>query len=76
MLFRSAVGVDWGLFRGLSVRAESLESLVRGAVALATPDRPGEPVAGGRAFELAEEPRDDWLEWEPAIPLADPTGAP
>ncbi|USO00171.1 MAG: MCE family protein [Phycisphaeraceae bacterium] len=65
----SGMGVDWGLFRGLSVRAESLESLIRSAVSFATPNRPGARVADRHAFELADAPRDDWLEWDPPIPL-------
>jgi paraquat-inducible protein B len=65
----SGVGVDWGLFSGLSVRADSLGALIEGAVAFATPDRPGERVAGGHAFELEVSPEDKWLEWDPSIPL-------
>jgi paraquat-inducible protein B len=37
----SGVGVDWGLFSGLSVRADSLDALIDGAVAFATPTGPG-----------------------------------
>jgi paraquat-inducible protein B len=68
--FSAGVGVDFGLFSGLSVRAESIESLVRGAVAFATPDRPGDPVRTGHRFELADEPEDRWLGWDPALPPA------
>lgn len=65
----SGVGVDWGLFRGLSVRADSLDALIEGAVAFATPDRPGERVGAGHAFEVEASPEDKWLEWDPPIPL-------
>ncbi len=65
----SGVGVDWGLFSGLSVRADSLGALIEGAIAFATPDRPGERVAAGHAFELEAAPEDKWLEWDPTIPL-------
>jgi paraquat-inducible protein B len=65
----SGVGVDWGLFSGLSVRADSLDALIDGAVAFATPDRPGERVANGHGFELEPSPEDKWLGWDPAIPL-------
>jgi len=67
----SGIGVNWGLFGGLSVRTDSLESLIAGGVAFATPDRPGATVDNGHVFELAPQPDSKWLEWSPAIPLND-----
>lgn len=67
--FASGVGVDWGLFSGLSVRTDSIDALLNGAVAFATPDKPGEIAGGGEVFELAAEADKDWLRWEPALPL-------
>lgn len=66
------VGVDFGLFRGLSVRAESLDQFISSGIALATPNRPGEAPAPGAVFDLADQPQDEWLEWQPTIPHATP----
>jgi len=67
------IGVDWGLLAGLTVRAESLENLLTGAIGFATPRRPGEEVAQFHEFDLEPEPKSDWLDWAPEIPLADAT---
>lgn len=67
----SGVGVDWGLFRGLSVRADSLDTLIDGAVAFATPNKPGDPVTDGHAFTLAPRADDDWRRWKPEIRLGE-----
>ncbi|HYE02852.1 MAG TPA: MlaD family protein [Phycisphaerales bacterium] len=61
------LGVDWGITSGLTVRAGSLQSVVGGGVAFATPDKPGAPVADGHRFTLEPKPDDDWLEWAPAL---------
>lgn len=63
------IGVDWGLMRGLSVKADSLETFMGGGVAFATPNKPGDEVLSGQRFSLAHEPKTDWLEWAPAIDL-------
>jgi paraquat-inducible protein B len=63
------IGVDWGLIRGLSVKAESLETLMAGGVAFATPNKPGETVADGQHFSLATAAKPEWLEWTPTIAL-------
>ena len=65
----SGITADFGLFAGLSVRADSLESVLSGAIAFATPDRTGEPVPSGAAFNLESEPPDAWLKWDPEIPI-------
>jgi paraquat-inducible protein B len=65
------IGVDWGLIRGLSVRADSLETFMGGGVAFATPNRPGDAVLNGQRFTLAREPKPDWLEWTPGIDLTE-----
>jgi len=65
----SGVGLDWGLFSGLSIRADSLDSLIQGAVAFTTPKKPGLRVGAGHTFEVAPEVDSDWLKWEPVIPI-------
>lgn len=67
----SGVGVDFGIFRGLSVAAGPLDSVLRGAVGLATPTKAGEPAAPGASFELAPGADPDWLEWQPEIAIGE-----
>jgi paraquat-inducible protein B len=68
----SGVDVNVGLFRGVEVNVESLRSLVLGGVAFATPiDPKAEPVRNGTVFNLYEKPEKEWLDWAPAIPIAD-----
>lgn len=68
----SGIGVDFGWFQGLSVRAESLETLVNGAIAFATPEKPGDQVGDGALFDVADQPESDWLKWSPALSAAGP----
>jgi paraquat-inducible protein B len=62
------------LFGGAQFKDTSLESLVTGGVAFATPDTgPLAPAAPNNAeFTLASEPDKEWLKWSPRIPLASP----
>jgi paraquat-inducible protein B len=61
------IGLDWGLIRGLSVKAGSLESVMAGGIAFATPNKPGDPVENGRRFVVVEAPKPEWLEWAPVL---------
>lgn len=61
------LGLDWGWLRGLSVKAGSIESLVVGGIAFATPTRAGEQATDGYRFPLASEPKSEWLEWAPVL---------
>lgn len=64
--------------RGMSLQVDSLEALVAGGVAVATPPGAGEPVRNGRRFTLYPQPRDEWLAWSPLIPIGSellPAGA-
>lgn len=63
----SAVGVDFSWARGVSLEAGSIDTLLRGAVGLATPDRPGDRVADGAVFDLALGAQDAWLDWAPSL---------
>ena len=65
----SGIHVRGGLLRGVSVSTESLQSIMAGGVALATPDndKMGAPVSAGHHFKLYPEGEDKWLEWRPAL---------
>jgi paraquat-inducible protein B len=59
---------------GAELKNTSLESLVTGGVAFATPD--GDPLApaapDGTVFQLVPEPDKDWLKWTPKITIKSP----
>ncbi|SUD59010.1 Mammalian cell entry related domain-containing protein [Ectopseudomonas oleovorans] len=67
----SGIGVDAGLFKGVKVRTESLEALLEGGIAFATPNNPemGGPAQPGQTFALFDEPQDAWMQWAPKIVL-------
>lgn len=56
---------------GAELKNTSLESLVTGGVAFATPDGTAFAAAAtdGAVFKLSMEPDKDWLKWEPKIAL-------
>ncbi|AZD69426.1 Paraquat-inducible protein B [Pseudomonas chlororaphis] len=68
----SGFGIDIGLFKGATVRTESLETLIQGGIAFATPDgeRMGSPARPEQTFPLFDKFEDEWLTWAPKIPLA------
>lgn len=67
----SGVTVDAGLFRGVKLRTDSLESVLEGGISFATPDVPlmGNPARPGQTFMLNAEPKEEWLQWSPKIVL-------
>ncbi|MGB4075239.1 MlaD family protein [Pseudomonas sp.] len=67
----SGIGVDAGLFSGVKVRTESLEALLEGGIAFASPDNPqmGGPAQPGQTFALYDEVKEEWLHWAPKIAL-------
>ena len=66
--FFATSGVALGLsLEGLKVDIESLESLVAGGIAFATPTALETRAAPGHRFQLASEPKDSWLEWSPRM---------
>ncbi|WP_219063419.1 PqiB family protein [Pseudomonas sp. UMAB-08] len=67
----SGFGVDFGLFRGATVRTESLETLIDGGIAFATPEgeRMGVQARPEQTFPLFDKAEDEWLQWAPKISL-------
>lgn len=67
----SGFGVNFGLFSGASIRTESLETLIDGGIAFATPEgeRMGAQVRPEQTFPLFDKAEDEWLQWAPKISL-------
>jgi paraquat-inducible protein B len=67
----SGVSVDAGLFKGVKLRTDSLESMLAGGISFATPELPlmGNPARPGQTFMLNAEAKEEWLQWSPKIVL-------
>lgn len=67
----SGFGFDFGLFKGASVRTESLETLIEGGIAFATPDgeKMGNPAREQQTFALFDQAEEEWLQWAPKIQI-------
>ena len=70
-MFWSVGGVRMkaGLFSGIKVDLDSLQSLAQGGVEFATPTTKGAPVKPGTVFSLHDGPSPQWLAWSPNISL-------
>ena len=63
-VFWNASGISANLgLKGLHVHTESLEALLSGGIAFATPDSAGAQVKPGSVFRLHPEVKDKWLKW-------------
>ena len=67
----SGLNVDFSLFKGAQVRTDSVEDLLEGSIAFATPTdaRKGAPARQGQIFDLSDEAQDEWLQWRPRIAI-------
>ncbi len=65
----SGIEMDLGLFSGLKLRDGSVESLLRGSIAFATPEASAPAAAESAEFPLADRVDEDWLKWAPAFSL-------
>ncbi|CAG8867111.1 hypothetical protein PS726_05983 [Pseudomonas fluorescens] len=67
----SGFDFDVGLFKGATVRTESLETMIQGGVAFATPDgeRMGSPARPEQTFALFDKFEEEWLGWAPKISI-------
>jgi len=68
----SGLQVDAGLFTGVQIDSESIESLLSGGIAFATPgaSRSQKQASNGDQFALFEELDEEWLVWRPDINLS------
>ena len=68
----SGIQMDFGLFSGTHVRTESVENIVLGGIAFATPDDEVSARAhSDQVFELYSNVEPEWLDWSPEIILSD-----
>jgi len=78
-VFWNASGIRVKLgFSGVKVSTESLESMLKGGIAFATPSNPGGRVKAGSVFKLHTDSDKSWFDWKPRIWLGQgtaPTGS-
>lgn len=65
----SGVTIKGGLFSGVTVNTESVESIMKGGIALATPDNEDNDstASAGDHFILYEKAKKEWLDWNPDV---------
>ncbi len=63
----SGASFSAGLFSGVHLETESLETIVRGGIALATPEEGGKAIANGHHFLLHDKEEPAWLRWTPDL---------
>ncbi len=68
----SGISMDINLFGRSEIRTESVESILSGGIAFATPDNAamGKELSEGSYYILHDEPQPQWLKWNPIIPLS------
>lgn len=67
----SGIQITGGLFSEFQVSAESVESLLKGGVGVATPNNRdmGRSAKNGDTFSLHQEVNPKWLNWSPELPI-------
>ncbi len=67
----SGIRVDASLVGGVKIDTESVEAILDGGIAFATPDNKdmGDSASEGMSFVLHDTHKPDWLAWSPRIPL-------
>jgi paraquat-inducible protein B len=70
----SGIRVDARIVGGVKIDTDSLQAILDGGIAFATPGNPdmGDAANQGMSFVLHEEPTENWLQWSPKIPLGSP----
>jgi len=65
----SGTKIEGGIFSGVTVSTASLQAIIRGGIALATPDNEatGSAVISGTRFILYDKSEKEWLDWNPDI---------
>ena len=67
----SGIKVSGGVLSGMTVRTESMESLLAGGIGLATPEGEamGPAAYPGQHFKVSETIDEAWLKWQPRLDL-------
>ena len=70
----SGITLEGGVFSGVNIHSESLETLLAGGIAFATPEAKGQDQASSSlkqafTFILHDEVKSTWLEWQPKLLL-------
>ncbi|BFM20041.1 PqiB family protein [Gilvimarinus japonicus] len=70
-VFWNATGInfDFGWLSGATLKTGSVQSVLAGGIAFATPNAPGEDIDDGAIFTLHEAAEQQWQDWSPEIPL-------
>jgi len=70
----SGIAADFSLFEGARIRTESLQTLMEGGIAFATPEgeQMGRQALPGQTFVLSKTAKEEWLGWSPKISLETP----
>jgi paraquat-inducible protein B len=70
----SGISIDAGVFSGVNINSESIETLLAGGVAFATPEinanKGSQVTKQGDLFYLAPEADEKWQAWQPKIKLS------
>jgi len=67
----SGINIEAGIFSGINIDSESIETLIAGGIAFATPsiDESDEAKSLPTSYMLHQDLDKDWLEWQPKIVL-------
>jgi paraquat-inducible protein B len=67
----SGAKIEGGIFSGITISTQSLEAVMKGGIALATPDNEqiGAAAEPGQHFPIYDKPEKAWLDWNPDIIL-------
>jgi paraquat-inducible protein B len=67
----SGARIEGGIFSGITVSTESMESIMKGGIALATPgnEQTGKFATPGQHFSLYDKAEKEWLDWSPDVIL-------
>ena len=66
----SGVNIEAGIFSGINIDSESIETLISGGVAFATPETSDtDSEQEKQSFTLHQDVDSDWLEWQPKITI-------
>jgi len=71
----SGADVKGGVFTGIEVKLDSLQALLTGGIAFATPETDAGPVATeADQFTVHDQPKSEWLSWSPSIAINPASG--